>query len=95
MAGDAFDIRAPFIIALASFMVASIYARVAIPYMTPDSVSDGNEPSQGGLSALLVPLKIVLPQRLRLVDGRVKKHYGIMFLCGGLFLGVVSLAMKD
>ncbi|XP_044723812.1 major facilitator superfamily domain-containing protein [Hirsutella rhossiliensis] len=90
MAGNAFDIRAPFIIAFTSFLLAGVYARAAIPYMAPDSVPVESRPSQGGVSTIFAPLKIVLPQRLRLVDGRVTKHYGVMFLCGGFFLGVLA-----
>lgn len=87
MAGNV-DIKAPFLIAFASFLVAAMYTRAAMPYMIPDS-----KPSQQGISTILEPLKIALPQRFRLVDGRVTKHYGVTFLCGGVFLGVVRLAV--
>ncbi|EQL03242.1 Major facilitator superfamily transporter [Ophiocordyceps sinensis CO18] len=84
MAGNV-DIKAPFLIAFASFLVAAMYTRAAMPYMIPDS-----KPSQQGISTILEPLKIALPQRFRLVDGRVTKHYGVTFLCGGVFLGVLA-----
>ena len=81
MIGDAIDIRAPFDVAFVSFLLASIYARLALPYISPESMSDGKKAGQQrGISAFLAPLKILVPQRLRLADGRLRKHYGVIFL---------------
>lgn len=90
MIGDAINIRAPFDVAFVSFIIAGIYARLALPYISPDSMSDGKKPGQQGVSGFLAPLKILVPQRLRLGNGKVTKHYGVIFLCAGIFLGVVS-----
>lgn len=90
MIGDAIDIRAPFDVAFISFLISALYARFALPYMSPASMSAGGKTSRGGVSGFLAPLKILVPKRLRLADGRLKKHYGVLFLCGGIFLGVVS-----
>ena len=89
MIGDAIDIRAPFDVAFLSFILSGIYVGLALPYIAPDAMSNGKNPSKGGLSGFLAPLKILVPRRLRLADGRMKKHYGIIFLSAGIFLGVV------
>jgi hypothetical protein len=90
MIGDAIDIRAPFDVAFISFILSGIYVWMALPYISPESMSNGGKPGQQGLSGFLAPLKILTPQKLRLADGRVKKHLGIIFLCSGIFLGVLA-----
>ncbi|KAL3956804.1 hypothetical protein ACCO45_009650 [Purpureocillium lilacinum] len=90
MIGDAIDIRAPFDVAFVSFLVAGVYARLALPYIAPDAMSDGKKPGQQGVSGFLAPLRILVPQRLRRADGRLTKHYGVIFLCAGIFLGVLA-----
>lgn len=90
MIGEAIDIRAPFDVAFLSFLVTSVYARLAIPYISPDSMSDGKKPGQQGISGFLAPLRILVPQHLRLADGRLRRHYGVIFLCSGIFIGVVG-----
>jgi predicted MFS family arabinose efflux permease len=92
MIGEAIEIRAPFDVAFVSFLVAAIYARLCIPYISPESMNDGTQPARSGISGFLAPLKILSPQQLRLADGRTKKHYGVIFLCGGIFLAVVGSA---
>lgn len=93
MIGEAIDIRAPFDVAFVSFLIAALYARVALPYMAPGSMSDGNKGPQKGVSGFLAPLKILAPQKLRLSDGKLRKHFGVLFLCSGIFLGVVGPAL--
>ncbi|KAF4984886.1 hypothetical protein FZEAL_39 [Fusarium zealandicum] len=88
MIGDAIDIRAPFDVAFISFILAGIYAYIALPYISPESMSDGQKP--GGVSGFLAPLRILTPQKLRLADGRYKRHLGVIFLCSGIFIGVLA-----
>ncbi|KAM0314342.1 hypothetical protein ACHAPQ_011837 [Fusarium lateritium] len=90
MIGDAIDIRAPFDVAFVSFILSGIYVWMALPYISPESMSSGGKPGQQGVSGFLAPLKILTPQKLRLADGRVKKHLGVIFLCSGIFLGVLA-----
>lgn len=90
MIGDAIEIRAPFDVAFVSFMIAAVYVRTCLPYISPESMSDGTKPAGSSISGFLAPLKILAPQRLRMGDGRSKKHYGVIFLCCGIFLAVVS-----
>ncbi|KAI9897646.1 hypothetical protein N3K66_007502 [Trichothecium roseum] len=98
MIGDAINIRAPFDVAFASFLISVLYARFCLPYISPDSMSDSNNnnknnnksgsPSSSG--GFLAPLRLLRPQRLRLRDGRPARHLGVLFLCAGIFVGVVA-----
>ncbi|KAM0553274.1 hypothetical protein ACHAPJ_007564 [Fusarium lateritium] len=88
--GDAIDIRAPFDVACISFILSTLYVWTSLPYISPESMSNGAKPGQQGVSGFLAPLKILTPQKLRLADGRVKKHLGVIFLCSGIFLGVLA-----
>jgi len=90
MIGDTWGIRRPFQVAFCSFLISALYVRVALPYIASESMSDGKKPAVKGFGAFLAPLKVLVPQRLALVGGRVTKHYGVLFLCCGVFLGVVS-----
>ncbi|KUI57792.1 hypothetical protein VP1G_05077 [Cytospora mali] len=91
MVGDTFGIRMPFQVAFFLFMFATLYARTVLPYISPDSLSDGKQDSKAkGIKGFLAPLRILAPQRIRFFDGHVAKHYGVFFLCCGLFLGVLA-----
>jgi hypothetical protein len=90
MIGDAIDIRAPFDVACVSFLLSAVYARLALPYIPPEALSDGKKPNGQSISGFLAPLKLLVPRRMRLADGRINKHHGLIFLCAGIGLGVVS-----
>ncbi len=91
MIGDTWGIRRPFDVAFYSFLISTLYVRLAMPYIPPEvpSGSDSKQQSKG-LAEFFAPLRVLIPQRLVLESGRSKKHYGVMFLCTGVFLGVVS-----
>jgi predicted MFS family arabinose efflux permease len=89
--GDTFGIQMPFQVAFCSFLLASIYARLALPYISPESMNGDAKNSNGrSVSGIFTPLRILVPQRLQLAGGKVVKHYGVLLLCLGVFLGVVS-----
>ncbi|KAH6603713.1 MFS permease [Trichoderma cornu-damae] len=90
MIGDAIDIRAPFDVAFVTFLISCAYVRVALPYISPESMSNKKKAGQQGVAGFFTPLKILMPQRLRLSNGGIKKHYGIIVLCAGIFLGVLA-----
>ncbi|RSM14876.1 hypothetical protein CEP52_000949 [Fusarium oligoseptatum] len=73
MIGDAIDIRAPFDVAFVSFILAGIYVCFSLPYISPESMSNGQKPGQRGVSGFLAPLKVLTPQKLRLKDGKYRK----------------------
>ncbi|PSR92297.1 major facilitator superfamily domain-containing protein [Coniella lustricola] len=100
MTGDAYGIRMPFQVAFFLFLASSVYAATVLPYISPESLSDAkpgssnNKKKKGakhasGVSGFLAPLRIMAPQRIRLA-GRVTKHRGVLFLCCGIFLGVLA-----
>ncbi|UKZ52995.1 hypothetical protein TrVGV298_006782 [Trichoderma virens] len=90
MVGDAIDIRAPFDIAFITFLLSCAYIHFALPYISPDSMSSKKKPNQQGIAGFFAPLKILVPQRVRTSSGSIKKHYGVIILCAGIFLGVLA-----
>lgn len=90
MIGDTWGIRRPFEVAFFSFLLSTTYVRFALPYVSPESVSGGSKSDSKGIAAFLSPLRVMLPQKVILESGALAKHYGVLFLCAGVFLGVVS-----
>lgn len=84
--GDNFGIRAPFDVACGFFLLSCVYLLVSLPYIPPP-VSTGKSSKRS--SGFLAPLRLLAPQNLRLASGKMSKHYGVLFLCAGIFLGVV------
>lgn len=91
MIGDAWGIRRPFEVAFCSFLIATLYVRLALPEIPREAMSDGKRPRPTGLAAFVAPLRVLIPQWLVLPSGQMTKHYGVVFLCAGVFLGVVSV----
>jgi hypothetical protein len=90
MLGGAWGIQRPFELACCSFLLATLYVFVALPYIAPESLSDGKRPKVRGIAGFFAPLRVMVPQTLVLPSGKIKKHHGVLFLCAGVFLGVVS-----
>ncbi|KAG8156575.1 hypothetical protein KVR01_013526 [Diaporthe batatas] len=90
MVGDVFGIRMPFQVAFVLFLCATLYSRTVLPYIDPASLSDGKKTKAKGVKGFLAPLKILAPQRIRFMDGRVANHFGVFFLCCGIFLAVLA-----
>ncbi|OIW26943.1 MFS general substrate transporter [Coniochaeta ligniaria NRRL 30616] len=90
MIGDAWGIIRPFQIAFVFFLISGLYVRIAMPYISAESMNDPKKPAKGGVSGFLAPLRVLAPQVLRLKSGVTRKHYGVLFLCSGVFLGVLA-----
>ncbi|KAI0127390.1 hypothetical protein BJ170DRAFT_625194 [Xylariales sp. AK1849] len=90
MIGGRFGILSPFTTAFCLFCCASLYAGLAMPYISPESMTDGKNNGAKGVSGFFAPLKVLAPQHLRLQNGSSAKHYGVLFLCCGIFLGVLA-----
>lgn len=89
MIGDRFGIRSPFLTAFVLFCGASAYARTALPYIAPDAMTDGKARPKG-VAGFLAPLRVLAPQKIQLAaTGTIRNHYGVFFLCVGIFFGVV------
>lgn len=89
--GDTYGIRMPFNVAFFLLLTSSVYAGLVLPYISPESLSDGKKGAgRKGVSGFFAPLKIMAAQRVRYAGGRVGKHYGVFFLCWGIFFGVLA-----
>ncbi|KAK3371071.1 major facilitator superfamily domain-containing protein [Lasiosphaeria ovina] len=88
--GDTWGIRRPFEVGFCSFLISAVYAHLALPYISPGSMSDGKKPAVRGIGAFFAPLRVLAPQRIRLQGGKTARHHGLLFLCAGVFLGVVA-----
>lgn len=88
--GDAFGVRRPFEVSTILFVLSAIYSALFIPFIDPKLLSAGGTQSSSGLSTVLAPFKVLMPQRIRLENGRVSRHFGITFLALGVFLGVLA-----
>lgn len=90
MIGDVWGIQRPFEVAFCSFLIGTTYVRLALPHIPIESMSGSTKPGVKGVSGFFAPLKVLAPQRVVLQSGSMAKHFGVMFLCAGVFLGVVS-----
>lgn len=88
--GDTYGIRMPFNVAFFLLLTSSVYAASVLPYISPASLTDRKGGGDKGVGGFLAPLKIMAAQRVRYASGRVGKHYGVLFLCCGIFLGVLA-----
>ena len=89
MIGDVWGISRPFEVAFCAFLLSSVYVRVAVPYIAAELLSTGSKPNSKGFAELLSPLRVLAPQKVFLETGATRSHYGVLFLCAGVFLGVV------
>jgi hypothetical protein len=92
MIGDVWGISRPFEVAFCAFLLSSVYVRVAVPYIAAELLSSGSKPNSKGFAELLSPLRVLAPQKVFLETGATMSHYGVLFLCAGVFLGVVGLS---
>ncbi|KAK3311935.1 major facilitator superfamily domain-containing protein [Apodospora peruviana] len=90
MIGDKWGIRRPFEVAFCSFLISVVYAQLTLPYISPESMSGGQKPQVKGIAGFFAPLKVLSPQIIRLRSGMTRKHYGVLFLCLGVFIGVLA-----
>ncbi|EAQ84293.1 hypothetical protein CHGG_10697 [Chaetomium globosum CBS 148.51] len=90
MIGDVWGISRPFEVAFYAFLLSSVYVRVAVPYIAAESLSSGSKTKSKGFAELLSPLRVLVPQKVLLETGVSMNHYGVLFLCAGVFLGVLA-----
>ncbi|KAK3491129.1 major facilitator superfamily domain-containing protein [Neurospora hispaniola] len=93
MIGDAWGIRRPFEVAFVAFLISTAYVQLALPYVSPESMAGGKKPgskAKGVAAGFFAPLKVLAPQRVRLRSGKEIKHFGVLILCTGVFLGVLA-----
>ena len=94
---EAFDIKAPFRLALALFIIASIYAAIFLPRVaaaeakTKDlNSTTGKKNKQGALAQFFGPLFVFAPRKYVRRDGIIQTEYGAFLLAWGVFLGILA-----
>ncbi|CEJ89683.1 hypothetical protein VHEMI05508 [[Torrubiella] hemipterigena] len=89
--GELVGIIAPFGLAFICFNLSSLVARLTLPYIPPPPPSKLKKGSKSSkLPPFLEPLRVLSPQTIRLANGTVRKHYGVLYLCTGIFTGVLA-----
>ncbi|KAK3368466.1 major facilitator superfamily domain-containing protein [Podospora didyma] len=88
--GGIWGVRRPFDVAFVAFLISTVYARFAMPYISPASMGDGAKPQVKGIAGFFAPLKVISSQRITLRSGVTRKHLGVLFLCLGVFIGVLA-----
>ena len=92
-AAEAISIKAPFRLTLILFILACIYAIVALPNIKPAvSEDEGDKKKKAGrmLGEFFAPLKVFAPRKYVRKDGTVKMEYGALLLAWGVFLGILA-----
>lgn len=85
---DVLDIVTPFQVALALFLVSTVYVLLCLPWKEPNKASATKGPS-GPLRGL-GPIRTLLPSKWISRDGRVGTEYGAVVLATGAFLAVLA-----
>lgn len=86
--GDVFGIVSPFVSAVGCFAVATTYGGIFWP-SPPENDDEANGKTTSGASGFLAPIKVLMPQKYRLDNGKIIRNYGLVFLALGIFFGVV------
>lgn len=85
---DKFGIIAPFRVAVILFLCSTIYAAIFLPHVPLNKETEAK--ASASLKTFFDPLKIFVPQKWRLPDGRVQREYGTLLVGVGVFLGVFA-----
>lgn len=89
--GDNYGLIRPFELAAISLSCCCVYVLLCIPYIDPKILSnEKKEAKPRGILGFLGPLRAMAPQLLRLQDGRIVRHFGVLFLALGIFMGVLA-----
>jgi MFS family permease len=85
---DHFGIVAPFRVAVLLFLASVAYAAVFLPHVPLNKEIEAK--ASTSLKTFFDPLKIFVPQKWRLPNGKVRREYGTLFVGIGVFLGVFA-----
>lgn len=89
MISDGFGKIAPFRVTLALFALSTLYVWLFLPKL-PNNITPEQLKKTASLSAFFEPLRMFVPQKWVLKDGRVKREYGILLLGTGAFLALLA-----
>jgi MFS family permease len=85
---DHFGIIAPFRVAVLLFLASVTYAVVFLPHVPLNKEIEAK--ASASLKTFFDPLKIFVPQKWRLHNGKVQREYGTLLVGIGVFLGVFA-----
>jgi MFS family permease len=85
---DHFGIVAPFRVAVLLFLASVVYAAVFLPHVPLNKEIEAK--ASTSFKAFFDPLKIFIPQKWRLPNGKVQREYGTLLVGIGVFLGVFA-----
>ncbi|KAK4501726.1 hypothetical protein PRZ48_007535 [Zasmidium cellare] len=86
---DTFGTISPFRVTLGLFVISTIYVWLFLPWL-PNNITPEQLKKTASLSAFFEPLKMFVPRKWVLQDGRVKREYGILLLGTGAFLALLA-----
>ena len=86
---DGIGIIAPFRVTLVLFCISTIYVFLFLPTL-PHNLTPAQLKKTASISAFFEPIRMFIPRKWVLSNGRVQKEYGIMFLGLGAFFAVLS-----
>lgn len=85
---DHFGIIAPFRVAVLLFLASVAYAAVFLPHVPLNKEIEAK--ASASFKTFFDPLKIFVPQKWRLPNGKVQREYGTLLVGIGVFLGVFA-----
>lgn len=85
---DHFGIVAPFRVAVLLFLASVAYVAVFLPHVPLNKEIEAK--ASTSFKAFFDPLKIFIPQKWRLPNGKVQREYGTLLVGIGVFLGVFA-----
>lgn len=85
---DHFGIIAPFRVAVLLFLASVTYAAVFLPHLPLNKEIEAK--ASASFKTFFDPLKIFVPQKWRLPNGKVQREYGTLLVGIGVFLGVFA-----
>lgn len=86
---DIFGTIAPFRVTLGLFMISTLYVWIFLPRLS-NNITPEQLKKTASLSAFFEPLKMFVPRKWVLKDGRMQRQYGILLLGIGAFLALLA-----
>ena len=86
---DIFGIIAPFRVTLVLFLTSCCYVLLVLPWIPPNPETEKKKASKS-IWKFLGPLKMFVPQKWVLRDGKTYKEWGTLLLGSGVFFGVLA-----
>ncbi|EME42929.1 hypothetical protein DOTSEDRAFT_153135 [Dothistroma septosporum NZE10] len=89
LSSDLISTIAPFRVTLVLFCISTTYVFLFLPQL-PHNITPEQLKKTASLSAFFEPLKMFVPQKWTLKDGRTKREYGVLLLGAGAFFALLA-----